>query len=169
MYTETDIAEQVDLVTVPIRSLTNGLLEVIRTERFLRGPSRLDFAKVQFFHRTARDFLVQDDKRMEKLCQSMPNLGLGTAFQLLRLAEFLAGANTGGLIEFRLWEWLSAKMPCDDHDTTDGSLAAHAILLLPTAIQHLERQAKITFILQRANTYRGDLLRDGKYTLDFVD
>jgi len=91
-YSEEEIAKRLDRVQKQVGGLTKGLLEVVAEsdDSRLTGPS-FHRLKVQFFHRTARDYLLQSAERLKALQGSFPGFEQVNPYGRIRLAEYLLG------------------------------------------------------------------------------
>jgi hypothetical protein len=91
-YSEEEITKRLDRVQKQVGGLTKGLLEVVAESdnSRLTGPS-FHRLKVQFFHRTARDYLLQSAERLKALQDSFPGFEEVDPYGRIRLAEYLLG------------------------------------------------------------------------------
>lgn len=81
-YPKEDVEARINCVSARITSLTRGLLELFTVEK--REPP-----KVRFCHRTARDYLLSNDKRKKALEQSWPGFDQSDPYGRLYLAELI--------------------------------------------------------------------------------
>ncbi|KAK3304949.1 uncharacterized protein B0T15DRAFT_256211 [Chaetomium strumarium] len=94
--TDAAVRDAHDYVQRQVRSLTNGLLEVYADEGADEGAhsfSPFFSRRVEFFHRTARDYLAETLRFETLRTRHFAHLNLQDTFARLRLAEFLCGVS----------------------------------------------------------------------------
>ncbi|KAN0106729.1 hypothetical protein V8E51_009605 [Hyaloscypha variabilis] len=93
-YSEKEISRRLELVRKRVNSLTRGLLDVLEERDNGAGLIAPSFRrlKVQFFHRTAKDYLLQNPARLKALEYSFPRFE-ESLYGRIRLAEYLFGHN----------------------------------------------------------------------------
>ncbi|KAH8774417.1 hypothetical protein F5883DRAFT_412858 [Diaporthe sp. PMI_573] len=93
-YSEEEIAKRLDHVTKQIDGLARGFLEIQRDDEVLRpwGCTRSFFAyRVQFCHRTARDYLLDNEHRHRSLLDSFPDFEQSQPYAKICIAEAIYG------------------------------------------------------------------------------
>lgn len=91
-YSEAEISKRLDHVTKQIDGLARGFLQIITRSRVRRGQIQSFFsARVQFCHRTARDYLLQTKDRHRAMLNSFPNFGSSNLYTRILLAETIHG------------------------------------------------------------------------------
>ena len=96
LYSEKDMEMLLDRARKMVANLTRGLLEVVKvgadsSNQYLGTKSCPCFYGnvVQFFHRTAKDYILESPKRMEALHLSFPTFVETRPYLGLRLAAYL--------------------------------------------------------------------------------
>lgn len=92
-YSEEEVSKRVEHVTMQINGLARGFLEV-RPRNSPRGEGEIDSffeSTVQFCHRTARDYLLQNKDRQHALLNSFPNFEKSGVYTRILLAETIHG------------------------------------------------------------------------------
>lgn len=94
-YPEQEVARRLDRITRRINGLARGLLQVVWPGRSMydKTPS-FDSLKVQFCHRTARDYLIQSGRRYQALRDSFPQFEDIDPYGRICLAEIIYGGDS---------------------------------------------------------------------------
>lgn len=92
-YSEAEISKRLDHVTKQIDGLARGFLQIItRSSKVPKGHIKSFFsARVQFCHRTARDYLLQTEDRHRAMLNSFPNFESSNLYTRILLAETIHG------------------------------------------------------------------------------
>lgn len=98
-YTEAKANKRIQRVTKQLNSLTRGLLELDQSQqykdRIKNEPLNFYFMSpgVTFCHKSARDYLVLNEARYQKLCASWPIFHDTDVYGRIHLARLLYGAS----------------------------------------------------------------------------
>lgn len=92
-YTEKEIAQRLYRVEVRVNNLARGLLQIVWPMKTPYDDSRLPpnfhAAKVQFCHRTARDYLLRNQRRYQQLLESFPGFEETDPYGRICLADLI--------------------------------------------------------------------------------
>jgi hypothetical protein len=93
LYSEEEVMEKLKTVQDRVRGLTKGLLEVVedvRHHNVVNVPPCPSFhgKAVQFFHRTARDYIIENPERLKALLESFPRFDELYPYARLWFAEY---------------------------------------------------------------------------------
>lgn len=94
-YTGAEVSQRLDRVARRVDGLARGLLQVVWPGRTVYDvkPS-FNSLTVQFCHRTARDYLLQDEHRYKKLLASFPSFEEVHPYERICLAEIIFDSDT---------------------------------------------------------------------------
>lgn len=91
-YSAAEISKRLNHVTKQINGLARGFLQIITRPFVLEGQTESFFrAKVQFCHRTARDYLLETEDRHRAMLNSFPNFESSNLYTRILLAETIHG------------------------------------------------------------------------------
>ncbi|KAJ0115527.1 hypothetical protein J7T55_010349 [Diaporthe amygdali] len=94
-YSEDEISTRLDHVTKQINGLARGFLQTYTDGPLNEGQTgRLFRIRVQFCHRTARDYLLQTEDRRRAMLRSFPNFENSHLYTRIFLAEVIHGGHS---------------------------------------------------------------------------
>ena len=148
-YSYQEIATRLEAVRKQVNGLTRGILEVVEEEDdnsivvqpSLTRPS-FNRLKVHLFHRTAKDYLLQNPERMDALEHSFPGFE-ESLYGRIRLAEYLFGRSSQYIVRI---------------DTEFVRMLQEQRLLFPQHWVDIARRFQIAFYRQFeafSGTFRG--------------
>lgn len=91
-YFADEISERLDHVTKQINGLARGFLQIVESPTGFGGHTQSFFrARVEFCHRTARDYLLHTKDRTHSMLKSFPNFEPSNIYTRILLAESIYG------------------------------------------------------------------------------
>lgn len=91
-YCETEISKRLDHVTKQVNGLARGFLEIVTRPFALEGQTESFFRpRVEFSHRTARDYLLHNKDRNHAMLNSFPDFEPSNVYTRILLAETIYG------------------------------------------------------------------------------
>lgn len=125
-YSEAEATKRIQRVTKQINGLTRGLLEVDQSQNYKGDITALPLNAyfmspgVRFCHRSAYDYLVSNEARYKKVCDSWPTFDDTDVYGRIHLARLLYGAFLGDrTVNFNRYldcEWRVPGLCCRDFD-----------------------------------------------------
>lgn len=91
-YSEAEISKRLDHVTKQVNGLARGFLQIVTLPFTLEGQTQSFFhPRVEFCHRTARDYLLDTKDRNHAMLNSFPNFEPSNLYTRILLAETIYG------------------------------------------------------------------------------